>query len=295
MHTGRHVQYYLVATTFSKPTSPQAQYSTIRMFHAAQLTRKHLVSPSVMLLELNVPSLQTFHPGQWVDFVVPECDWVGGFSIASSPIILPKVHLAIKKSNAIPSSWVHRDAVVGAEINVRVGGSCTLKEEENDIHKPAIFCAGGIGISPMIGVYRQYLALRRRKQVNTPQAMFLYSVSSEEELVFGTELLALFNNKSEGTRTRTDHMCEATDRMVFTLTQEQWNLERNVLIFGGKDNENTNGIELKTGRILKSFLDDAPKDGTFYICGPPAMNDDAVSHLKEKGITSDRIRYEKWW
>jgi ferredoxin-NADP reductase len=76
------------------------------MFHAAKLTRKYLASPTVMIVELNVPTLASFDPGQWVDFVAPPHDWVGGFSIASPPSDLPQLTLAIKKSRARASRCI---------------------------------------------------------------------------------------------------------------------------------------------------------------------------------------------
>jgi ferredoxin-NADP reductase len=54
-------------------------------------------------------------------------------------------------------------------------------------------------------------------------------------------------------------------------------------------------VELKTGRIMKQFLDEAPEDSIFYICGPQSMIDDSITHLENKGIPSSNIRYEKWW
>jgi NAD(P)H-flavin reductase len=45
-------------------------------------------------------------------------------------------------------------------------------------------------------------------------------------------------------------------------------------------------VELRTGRIMKPFRDAAPTDSNFYLylCGPPAMLDDAVSHLETNGV-----------
>jgi ferredoxin-NADP reductase len=35
---------------------------------------------------------------------------------------------------------------------------------------------------------------------------------------------------------------------------------------------------------MKPFRDAAPTDSNFYLCGPPAMLDDAVSHLETNGV-----------
>jgi ferredoxin-NADP reductase len=243
------------------------------MFHAAKIVRKYLASPTVMVLELEaVSSLTTFSAGQWVDFVVKPHSWVGGFSIVSSPKDLPRMTLAVKRSSHAPSFWVHEESSVGVSVEVQVGGTCVLENESNDL--PAVFCAGGIGISPVLCQYREYMARRETSDSKAP-ALFVYSVSTQEELVFADELSELHNKFST-----------SLDKMVFALTKSsEW-----------KDTTNKHpNVELKTGRIMKQFLDEAPENSIFYVCGPPSMIDDSITHLENKGIPSSNIRYEKWW
>jgi len=198
---------------------------------------------------------------------------IGGFSIASSPSLLPRLVLAVKNSSHPPAAWVHNksEGADGTPVEVQIGGSCTLLDHGEK--RPAVFCAGGIGISPVLSQYREFLSRREKSQSNSP-TMFLYSVSTQDELVFSDELdlLASETNKS-------------LDRMVFTLTQSStW-----------EPKTNYKSAELKTGRLMKTFLDSAPRDSIFYICGPPTMLDQAVEHLKTTGISPDSIQYEKWW
>jgi ferredoxin-NADP reductase len=104
--------------------------------------------------------------------------------------------------------------------------------------------------------------------------MFLYSVSTQDELVFADELAELASGSNN-----------SLDKMIFTLTKSsEW-----------KPTSNYRNVELRTGRMMKPFLDAAPTDSTFYLCGPPAMIDDAVSHLETNGVPSSSIRCEKWW
>ena len=255
------------------------------MFHAGRINRKYLASPTVMILELEISkSPQTFFPGQWVDFVIEKHEWTGGFSIASSPNDLPKMTLAVKKSKAKPSDWIHhgKDSIPGTPLKIKVGGNCFLDPTDDD--KPAVFCAGGIGISPVLANYREYLRRRENtKQQMHPKTMFLYSVTTQDELVFGKELLELYH-KQEG---------KYQDEMILTLTKgTQWMpLEEEIF---GRDKDSIR-IEQRLGRYLKEFLYSAPRESIFYICGPPAMNDEAVSILQQRDIPTDNIRYEKWW
>ena len=203
------------------------------MFHTGKIIRRSLISPTVMILDIDVPSLTTFLPGQWVDFVAakPNNDWVGGFSIASSPRDLPKLTLAVKNSDHDdpPATWVHNNdrSAVGVPVEVRVGGDCVL--EEKMPLRPSVFCAGGIGISPIISQYREFLFLRDTIaaptssstdtdtdtdtdiSIETATTMFLYTASSAEEFVFGEELAEL---SQQGCK-------KGHDRMVFALTNKQ--------------------------------------------------------------------------
>ena len=243
------------------------------MFHAGRIARRYAASPTVMVLELEVPSLSTFEPGQWLDFVVPPNQWVGGFSIASCPKKLPKIEFAVKRSSHPPAAWVHQHSAIGTSVEVRVGGSCILQDKAET--RPAVFCAGGIGISPVLGQYREFLNRRLSAKTKVPTD-FLYFVSTQDELVFGDELLELVSKDTDG-----------LDKLTLSLTkQSEWENRET------KDHPN---VEFKTGRLLQSFLDNAPKDTVFYLCGPPAMLDDSVDQLVKRGIASSDIQCERWW
>ncbi|KAL3932881.1 MAG: hypothetical protein SGBAC_010641, partial [Bacillariaceae sp.] len=267
------------------------------IYHAAKITRKFLASPTVMILELNVPSLSSFLPGQWVDFMAPPHEWIGGFSIASPPSNLPKLTLAIKKSKAQASAWVHTDSNVGSDLKVQVGGGCSLQRNERDDDKaidddkPVVFCAGGIGISPVLGNYR-YLLHRQKKRRSTsekaanPTMFFYYSASTQDELVFLEELVQLHEEQQEADP-------ESQNRMVFSLTKsESWDYSfLSTSSSQASTREHTDiGIELRHGRYMLEFLEAAPKDAIFYICGPPKMNDEAVAFLEAKDVPKTNVQ-----
>lgn len=237
------------------------------VFHVGRIVAKTAASPTVTVLRLHVPSFCSFLPGQWVDFQAPPHKFVGGFSIASSPNDLPHLTLAIKASSQAPSQWVTTESNVGDTVNVQVGGTCVLKHYTK---QHAVFCAGGIGISPLLSMYRQHVQERRMKN-----ASFLYLVSKEEELVFAEELVKLASIHN--------------DRLVLSLTQQdEWKEIKSL--------SNTN-VECLTGRdVMRTFLQHDTENATYYICGPPSMLNDAIDLLEqEKGVPSSNIIYEKWW
>jgi ferredoxin-NADP reductase len=257
--------------------------STEEGFHAARIVKKQMLSPTVCWLQLQAPTVQTFMPGQWVDFVAPCQAWIGGFSLSSSPSELPFCSLAIKRSDQDPAVWVHEESRVGSEVRIRIGGTCTLKNSADvaAATRPAVFVAGGIGISPILSLYRAHWETLQSGSKSA--TTMLYSVSTQDELVFGDELVDLigkYGNVDRG------------DRLILTLTQQApW--EQDV-----KDTDTKPGlIEYRMGRQLDDFLSSNMQamDSDYYICGPPVMLDEAVQILRNQGVSDESINYEKWW
>ena len=73
----------------------------------------------------STPRMFSFTPGQWVDYYIPECDSVGGFSIISSPDDLPgHLELAVKFSaNSTAAEYIHQRQQVGDLVFLRPGGN----------------------------------------------------------------------------------------------------------------------------------------------------------------------------
>jgi len=265
-------------------------------FHLAKVGSKKLVS-TVCVFDLHVPTLKTFLPGQWVDFMLPRtaaaaaaaeesisaaAPWVGGFSFASIPEDLPMCTLAVKRWNQAPAAiWVHNSMKPQDMVEVRVGGTCVWKPDTTDESwtRPLVLIAGGIGISPILSIYRSYLLHRADNQdVSAPLHLF-YSVSTEAELVFGDAVVDLYDTYGD----------KLVDSLMFTLTQQSsWG-----------DGKMHSQVAYRTGRQLASFLNDlnldSLNDATYYICGPCTMIDDTIRLLKAEGVEDGNIRYEKWW
>lgn len=242
-------------------------------FSAARIIAKRYLSPTVVQLELETSPSFSFQPGQWVDFIAAssaaaDTSWVGGFSLTSGPEDLPVCRLAVKSSNQAPAQWVHTQARPGNEVYLRVDGSCVLVPS---CLRFSVFCAGGIGIAPILSLYRSFL-----KQQNGT-AFLYYSVSTEKELVFREELRALAPQHGH---------------MVWTLTSPDavWTTTT----------ETSSNIELCTGRRLRDFLCNVSKmtshnESHYYLCGPPSLTDEAILILESFQVPAERIHYEKWW
>lgn len=279
-------------------------------FHAGKIVARRLASPTVAVLDLHVPesssSSFTFEAGQWIDLTAPLQSWVGGFSPASLPRELPRLTVAVKKKKKNRSSeqhheddddapavrWVHdvREDRTGAVVRVRAGGNTVL--DTRDRYRPVVFCAGGIGVSPLLSMYRQWTEWQNTLHsetshdggnvtTTTPTASFLYSVSDEEELVFVDQLV------------RQAALGEGVTKHDVTLTltrRTTWNERRRDDLRCAHHH-----VTCRTGRRVREFLHTADRASSFYICGPPAMLDHGVAVLQERGIEDEHIHFERWW
>ena len=99
----------------------------------ARIVARRAATPTVTVLGLEVEDAAfRFRPGQWVDFFVPQKDFVGGFSLCSPPDAVPSLTLAVKRSTHAPAAWVTNEAAVGDVVEVRVGGDATLRSPQTD-------------------------------------------------------------------------------------------------------------------------------------------------------------------
>lgn len=236
------------------------------MYLPGRIVAKRAASPTVTLLDLSVPSLQ-IQPGQWPDFRIPSADWIGGYSLAKKQ---QKQHdvvqIAVKQSTHAPAAWVTHESKVGDEVSVQAGGNCLLHSNDK---APAVFVAGGIGISPMLSLYQHHVLEER------PSCRFYYSISTEAEFVFLEELSDLVRPE---------------DALTVTVTQsKEWQDSTGASC--------TNLIK-KVGRehLLPFLLESSsPSNSIYYVCGPPSLQDFVLERLKTQDVPCDNLVYEKWW
>jgi ferredoxin-NADP reductase len=265
---------------------------------------------------------------------------VGGFSLVSLASDLPHCTLAIKRSQMHPASqYVHDVLQISNLVQIRVGEeTCVWKPPSSSNPNPSsIVCiAGGFGITPILPIYQSALlyyyrnhhdvasansfttaatadspppaTTKYQQQQQRPMIHLYYSVSCQDEWVYGNKILELYHQHAQRDR----------DRICFTLTrQTEW---QSPTPDPNNGKEWNNGITFQCGgrQLLHSFLKQQPSDrpppdgdkedvsvlddnihsknSVYYICGPPAMMDDAVCILKnEQGVPDTQLHFEKWW
>jgi predicted ferric reductase len=135
--------------------------------------------------------------------------------------------------------------------------SYRLHPDEHDL----VFIAGGIGITPLMSMLRSM-----RDGAEDHRVLLLYGNRQESAIIFREELAAI--EAGEHPRLEVVHMLSHAD--------EDWTGEKGYI-----DREK---IERLVGTDLSGK--------TFYVCGPPAMNEAAISSLKALGVEDRMIRTE---
>ena len=115
------------------------------MWHRAKILSRRQLSPSVTGLTLQVDTLCSYLPGQWLDFRPrPSPAWeyadedkvpIGGYSITSIPQSLPRLDLAVQSSRHPVATWVTNHARPDDFVDVRVGGTFTYRRKNGNEEK----------------------------------------------------------------------------------------------------------------------------------------------------------------
>lgn len=234
--------------------------------YAITLIERRLVAEGTMAFYFDKPPQFVFTPGQFVDLTLPqpsETDAEGNtraLSIASAP-----------QESALMVATRLRDTAFKRELQrmplgsiVRVEGPFGKFMLHPDQTRPAVFLAGGIGITPFRSMVVQ-AALQRSPH---PMVLF-YSNRRPEDAPFLDELQALQDNNPHY-------------RFVGTMTEP------------AKSSRPWQG---ETGYINAALLSkhlvniDKP---IYYVVGPPGMVGALRTMLRASGIDDSAIRTEKF-
>ncbi len=217
-------------------------------------------------LALEHPLPSAFLPGQFIVLHFEIFDKAKGrlrkknraFSISSSPDSRDYWEVTVRKTGFV-SSYMDETLKVGDRVIVKsLGGEFYFQEAGA---KELVLLAGGTGIAPLMSMIR-YVIDRHLPTKLT----LIYSCRSLEDIIFREELERI-------------SVTQPNIQCVFTMTRsvdDSWRGHR--------------------GRISRELLEEYISNfkALFYLCGPDAMVQSGLSHLKEMGVNEDRIRLEKW-
>jgi ferredoxin-NADP reductase len=232
-------------------------------YHSRLLSRVE-VAEGTMAFNFEKPSGFEFKPGQFADITLPnppETDSEGNtrtFSIASSPFESQLMFTTRMRDTAFKRSL--KKIPMGRDVRIDSPmGSFTLHKNSA---MPAVFLAGGIGITPFLSILRQADHDRLQHKLH-----LFYSNRRPEDAAFLEALQML-----EDSNPNFQLICTMT---AMSQSQKDWKGE--------------------TGLINKEMLSRhlATLHGSiYYSAGPPAMVAGMREMLVSAGIDEDNIRTE---
>jgi ferredoxin-NADP reductase len=232
--------------------------------HRITLVRQETVAADTLAFAFDKPPGFTFKAGQAVDLTLvdpPESDAKGSrraFSIVSAPHA-PELVVATRARDSA-FKRVLRALPHGAPVELDGPfGSLTL---HGDRSRPAVFIAGGIGITPFMSIIKQAL------HDDLPQVMtLLYSNRRPQDAAFLEELL--------------DLECRHRGRLFLVPTMTEAT--------------GINGWSGRVGMIDAGMIRGimvAPSRPVYYVVGPPGMVAGMRGVLNGMGVEDDDIRSE---
>jgi len=234
--------------------------------HTAPLTRCDEIAEGTMAFHFAKPADFQFRPGQSIDLTLlnpPQTDAEGNtraFSIASAPFDNDLMIATRMRDTAFKR--VLRKASPGLQVKIdHPGGSFVLHRKSE---KPAVFLAGGIGITPFLSIIRQ------AGHDKSPHQMYLFYSNRRPEDAAFLDLL------SEATTQNPNF------HLIATMTEMD------------KSHREWKG---ETGSINKDMLTKhlpSLQGPIYYLAGPPAMVAAMRRILIEAGVDEDDIRTEEF-
>jgi len=235
--------------------------------HEVRLVRSETVAEGTMAFHFSRPPEFRFQAGQSLAMSLiapPETDGEGDtrtFTIASAPHE-PDL-MAATRMRDTAFKRVLKSAPVGTV--VRIDGPDGEMVLHDDAGRPAVFLAGGIGITPFLSMARH--AARER----LPHRIYLfYSNRRPQDAAFLPELQNL-------------ERLNSSYRLIATMAE------------AGKSARPWSG---ETGFIRREMLERHLPDvasPVYYFAGPPAMTMAMREMLQGMGVGEDAMRYEEFY
>lgn len=232
----------------------------------AALRKREETARDTMAFHFDKPEGFEFRPGQSLDFTLidpAETDAEGNirtFSIASAPSD-PQLMITTRMRDTA-FKRVLKTMPLGTAVKIEgPGGSFTLHKNPA---KPAVFLAGGIGITPFFSIIRQAAAEK------LPHQLYLfYSNRRPEDAPFlaALEDAAQQNPNFHFIPTMT-HMDES---------QREWKGERGLI----------------DGKMVAKYVPSLQRP-IYYVAGPPGMVTAMRQMLVAAGVDEDDLRTEEF-
>lgn len=251
-------------TIYTNHESKEGGFRGQKDFVVIKKVEESAVITSFYLQRKDGTSIPDFQPGQYValTFTIPNTthQHTRNYSLSDCNC-KDYLRISVKKETGTPdgvvSTYLHEHIKVGDVLQVGMpSGEFVLLEEE----KPVVLIAGGVGITPLMSMYKN---LSRKS--NRAVTMLQCALNSKAR-AFGEEL-------------------EAEKRVgITTKTLYDQPLETDVL---GKNYDHQGYLDLATLASIPNL-----KESAIYFCGPKAFMANTLSLLNTLGVAEEAIHYE---
>ncbi|OGM80360.1 hypothetical protein A2361_02880 [Candidatus Woesebacteria bacterium RIFOXYB1_FULL_40_26] len=207
-------------------------------------------------------------PGQFLYYTLPSLKYpdprgaTRHFTISSSVTEGPTLRLTTRIREESGYKKTLDELQIGAEIEGE-GPNGTFILNDSDLG-PHVFLAGGIGITP----FRSMIKYALDKNLDT-QIHLIYSNSVPEEITFRKELEEISQS-------------HPNIKVSMTITKPEESREKWT---GPTERIDENLINKLTNQLINPI---------YWLCGPPPMVDAMQEILGKVGVTSNRLRAEKF-
>jgi ferredoxin-NADP reductase len=235
--------------------------------YEVRLEGREEIAEGTMAFHFEKPSGFSFKPGQAIDVVLinlPTTDPQSArhtFSLVNAPFQDELVVATRMRDSGFKRAI--KSLPIGSPTKLEGAfGSLTL---HNDRTRPAVFIAGGIGITPFMSI------LRQAAQDQLPQQlMLLYSNRRPEDAAFLAELQQLEQQNKN-----------------FRLEATMTDMSKSSRPWEGETGLIDEDLVKRVGGDLAAPI--------YYLAGPPAMIEAVRQTLNQAGINDDDIRSEEFY
>lgn len=214
------------------------------------------ISDEVKWFRLGLSEEIDFVPGQYVSIRFKGDTRYHAFSIASSPKSKGEIELIIKKEQEFTGKLFEQEE--GTELE----GMGPMGRFMNDLEGDIVMIAGGVGITPFLGVLRW----ARDYEIKDRHFWLFLSNRTKDRIVLEKELREL---------NEIDNL-----HVVFSVTRETPE---------GWDGELGHFDKVMLLKHLENF-----DKKTFYTCGPGRLVDAMCSMLIDADVPEERVKRESW-
>jgi ferredoxin-NADP reductase len=222
-------------------------------------------------------ALPPFLPGQFLTFELNVPDHpvpvVRCYSLSDSPLVRDRYRVSIKRIPPPPkaapdilpglsSSYFHDSLKEGDIVDVKAPAGGFHLDTASE--RPAVFIAGGIGLTPVLSMFKWLADTGSRRT-----AWFFLAVRNSNDIALRDEIRDVADKNRQQFHTVTLYS-EPTDRCI-----------------EGRDYDYKGFLSVD---VLKGYLKTSNYE--FYICGPPPMMAAVVKSLLDWGVPETDIHFE---